>query len=287
MNIKILIIVVVSGLVTSIGLSFLVGYMLCKPAQSTIKVSGDLPFESLTIKSKSGSELKGWKLDGLQENGVILLFHSLLSNRTSLIDRARMLWNNGYTVILFDFQAHGESKGKHITFGYLESKDVESIYGYVKNIYPGKNVGAIGISLGGASILLRKDVTPFDAIVLEAVYPTVEEATYDRIERRLGFLAQYLTPLMLTQLKAQIGITKHDLRPIDNIKKQSCPIFIIAGQLDQHTKITESKRLFSEANEPKRLWIIENAFHEDFYKKRPKEYEEKVLLFFREHLRIN
>jgi len=35
------------------------------------------------------------------------------------------------------------------------------------------------------------------------------------------------------------------------------------------------------------MWIIENASHEDFYKKRPQEYEKKVLSFFGQYLKVN
>lgn len=287
MRIKIrsVILVVSIGITVATGVLFFTGYMLCRPAQVQVEKPDTIPFENITITSTSGAELKGWKLVGLPNKNVIILFHSIRSNRSLMINRAKMLWEHGYTIILFDFQAHGESKGKHITFGYLESKDVESIYEYVKNIYPQKKVGAIGISLGGASILLRKDMKPFDALLLEAVYPTIEEATFDRIQRRLGFLAPFVSPVMLSQLNVQIHITKNELKPIENIGKQNCPILIIAGKLDEHTKIAESERMFINAKEPKELWVIENAKHEDFYKKRPKEYEERVLKFFGEYLK--
>lgn len=266
------------------SLIYVVGYTLCKPSQCEINKPVDIPFDTVTVASKSGAILKGWKLAGPPSSSVILLFHSLRSNRTLMINRAKMLWKNGYTVMLFDFQAHGESKGKNITFGYLESLDVESIYEYVKLNYPNNKVGALGISLGGAAILLRKDNKPFDAIVLEAVYPTVEEATCDRIQIRLGILAPVLTPILLSQLKMQINISKNDLKPINYIGNQNCPIFVIAGKHDKHTKISESKRLFSKAKEPKLFWEIADAEHEDFFKKQPIAYETKVLDYFDKYL---
>jgi alpha/beta superfamily hydrolase len=49
--------------------------------------------------------------------------HGVRANRLSMVERARFLSYAGYSVLLFDFQGHGESTGQHITFGYLESKD--------------------------------------------------------------------------------------------------------------------------------------------------------------------
>ena len=41
-----------------------------------------------------------------------------------MIDRGRFLRRAGYSVLLIDFQATGETKGDHITFGWKESQDV-------------------------------------------------------------------------------------------------------------------------------------------------------------------
>lgn len=282
---------IISGLLFScffLSATFIVctmGYMLCKPAKCRIENPGDEDLKNILISSGSGSLLHGWVLPGLQNHGVILLFHSLRSNRSVMLDRARMLSRSGYTALLFDFQAHGESDGSKITFGYRESKDVESIFYYAKSNYPNEKIGAIGISLGGAAILLRNGSTVFDALVIESVYPTIEEATNDRIRIRLGILAPILTPILLSQLKLQIGITAKDLRPIEKINKQQCPILLIAGKLDKHTTILESERMYAKAQEPKEYWMIPDAGHEDFFKKHPIEYREKILRFFGNFLR--
>ena len=60
--------------------------------------------------------------------------HGVRSNRLQMLDRARFLNKFGYSVLLFDFQAHGESIGDHITFGYLESLDANAGYSYLESI---------------------------------------------------------------------------------------------------------------------------------------------------------
>ena len=56
--------------------------------------------------------------------------------------------------ILFDFQAHGESAGKRITFGRLEGLDAAAAVAFVRERLPGERVAAVGSSLGGAAALL-------------------------------------------------------------------------------------------------------------------------------------
>lgn len=57
-------------------------------------------------------------------------------------------------MLLFDFQAHGESPGDHITFGFLESRDARAALDFVHRELPGQLVAALGISLGGAAAVL-------------------------------------------------------------------------------------------------------------------------------------
>jgi alpha-beta hydrolase superfamily lysophospholipase len=49
--------------------------------------------------------------------------HAVRADRRSMLGRAEFLHRAGYSVLLFDAQAHGESPGDRITFGYLEALD--------------------------------------------------------------------------------------------------------------------------------------------------------------------
>ncbi len=215
----------------------------------------------------------------------MILLHGVRANRSVMLSRARFLWQAGYSVLLIDFQAHGESPGEHITFGYLESRDARAAIGYVRSRLPRERLGAIGTSLGGASILVGPQATGLDAIVLESVYPTLPEAVEDRIRLRLGPLAKPLTPLLLWQLKPRLGFSANDLRPIDGIAKIGAPVLVLAGDADRHTTVAETQRLFDAAREPKELWIVPGAAHVDLYTYAGAEYERRILSFFAAHLR--
>ena len=42
------------------------------------------------------------------------------ADRSTMVTRAKLLQHHGYSVLLVDLQAHGETPGKQITFGALE-----------------------------------------------------------------------------------------------------------------------------------------------------------------------
>jgi uncharacterized protein len=97
-----------------------VGLLLSRPAASEIGAPpDDLAAESVTMISASGSTLRGWFLPGRPGGGGVVLMHGVRANRLSMVQRTRMLHESGFAVLLFDFQAHGESSGKRITFGHL------------------------------------------------------------------------------------------------------------------------------------------------------------------------
>ncbi len=211
--------------------------------------------------------------------------HGVRANRLSMLDRARFLAQADYAVLLFDFQAHGESAGDHITFGYLESMDAQAAVGFLHSIAPDEKIGVVGVSLGGAAALLASPPLEVNAMVLEMVYPTINQAISNRLTMRLGGWAGYLTPLLSWQFKPRLGVDAESLRPIDHLGKIGSPMLFIAGAEDQHTTLEESRQMFDVASNPKELWVVNAAKHVDLYSVATKEYEQRVLGFFGNYLR--
>ena len=247
----------------------------------------DIPLNAVQFSSKSGAKIHGWFANGVDGKGVIILMHGVQANRLVMLDRARFLNKNGYSVLLFDFQAHGESIGEHITFGYLESRDAQAAVEFVRSKLPQEKIGVIGVSMGGAAFLLAQPKLDVDAAVLEMVYPAIEQATSNRLKLYLGNWAGIFTPLLTWQLKPRLGIGVNDLRPIDCAGLITIPKLFIAGEKDEHTTLEESETLFKAASKPKELWIIPNAKHTDAYALTKAEYEQRVLSFFEKNLQNN
>ena len=169
------------------------------------------------------------------------MLHGVRATRLSMLARARFLHRDGFSVLLCDFQAHGESTGRHVTFGYLESCDAQSEVAFIHRAAPGEKVGVIGTSLGGAAALLATPPLPVDAMVLESVYPTIEEAVTDRLTSRLGSWAGAFAPLLIVQLRPRLGFGPERLRPIDRVAGIRVPKLFIAGTEDRSTTIGESR----------------------------------------------
>ena len=266
--------------------SFVCVGLLTQPNQESIPLPPSrLHAEAVSFPSASGATIRGWLSKGERGRGAILLLHGVHANRMAMLDRAEFFADAGYTVLLIDFQAHGESIGRAITFGYLESRDAAAAIDVLRRAAPGEKIGVIGTSMGGAALVLAEPAIAVDAIVLEQVYPTITEALDNRLRLYLGPVGPIVEPLLTWELEEKLGFTPDALRPVDRIARLHTPMFVIGGDADRHTTLAQTQALFAAAQEPKTLWIVPNAGHVELDRYAGDEYRRRVLAFFAQHIR--
>jgi alpha-beta hydrolase superfamily lysophospholipase len=263
--------------------TWILGSKLIAPANHEVRMPAAFSAQTVAIPGV-GHAVAGWWVDKGEGSPVILLLHAVRADRSTMMSRAQLLMKHGFSVLLVDLQGHGETPGEAITFGLRESADVVAAREWIKRSAPGRKVGVVACSLGGASVLLAPQPSGFDAVVLEAVYPRITRAVENRVRIRLGALAPLLTPLLLMQLEPRLHITAADLEPIRSIGRLGAPVLIAAGSKDEHTTLEESQELFDAASNPKSLWVVEGARHQDLLEFDRDGYEKHVAGFLRERL---
>ncbi|MCP4401858.1 MAG: alpha/beta fold hydrolase, partial [bacterium] len=231
------------------------------------------------FQSTSGAHIQGWYGHHKRAVASVMLLHGVRSDRREMQSRALFLHQQQMNVLLFDFQAHGESRGEAITFGYREARDVEAAFQFLQKQAGAVPIGALGFSLGGAAVLLSRLPQQLDFLIVEAVYPDIETAIRNRLVMRLGKVGAILTPLLSWQLRWRLAIDADQLRPIAGLQSLRCPLLVIGGSDDRRTSLADSMRMFDVATVPKSLWILDGARHENFYAYAPDEYERRVLAF--------
>ncbi|HXF78919.1 MAG TPA: alpha/beta hydrolase [Usitatibacter sp.] len=264
-----------------------VGDVLTRPALATIgPPPADLGASDVVLTPPGGAKVSGWLVPGDDGKAAVLLLHGVRANRLQMLERARWLHGMGYSVLLIDQPAHGESPADRITFGAHEANGVTAALAYLEASRPGRKIGVIGVSMGAASLVLSNPkARDLGAVVLESMYPTIEEALADRIALDHGKWAQAFAPLLLWQLPLRTGVWPAELRPIAAIGSLHVPLLVAAGSIDRHTTLSETRRIFAAANPPKELWIVDGAAHVDLFAFDRKAYATRVGGFLREHLR--
>lgn len=307
---RLLVILLCSVVLFALGLgaAWRMGSELVAPRQRAVG-AGPAIAEEVRFERYVGGEVVGWWIPGKPggASGVVILLHPLHGDRRAMLGRAGFLARAGYDTLMIDLQAHGENVGEAITAGWRARHDVVAAVHYAETRTRGP-IGVIGWSLGGAATLLAHgnalpnggytaalkspydsnyDGLPLsrntlDAVVLESVYPTLDEAIENRIRMRLGPLAPALTPLLTAQLPLRMEIFAGDVRPIDHFVGLHCPVLVLGGTTDTHTTEAETRRMFAAAREPKQLLLFEGAEHTDLHAFAPETYEHEVLAFLAE-----
>lgn len=274
------------------GALLLSACLLARPAPSRVgPPPPELGARAVTFPSASGATVSAWLVPGRPGAGAVLLLHGVHANRLVMRDRTRWLARDGYAVLLPDFQAHGETPGRRITYGLLESRDAAAALAFLRGEAPGERVGVIGVSMGGAAALVGPGPLAADALVLESVYPTIAQATRDRLRVWLGPLrplAPFATAALLRVVGGQIGVGPDSLRPIDRIGRAAAPLLVASGTEDRYTTIGEARALFAAAPvscAPKEFWAVPGAGHVDLHDFAPAEYERRVGAFLARYLR--
>jgi len=225
-----------------------VGVSLISPRQTCIgSPPEDLPANVISIASKSGTALAGWHLTQNPCKGVVVLLHPIRGSRLTMLQRARLLYQNGYSIVMVDLQAHGESYTKNITLGSLEKYDARAAVEFAHKMHPNQPVAVLGVSLGGAAALLASPLK-IDALILESIFPDITRAVHNRVRLRLGAFSAIPSELLLFHLNIWLGISRFELRPIDCLPFVDCPLLVISGTEDQHTTALETKEIYDSVD---------------------------------------
>jgi dipeptidyl aminopeptidase/acylaminoacyl peptidase len=248
----------------------------------------DFPFhmEAVTFATSDNHTLSGWFAPEPKGERAVVLLHGYGGNRKQMIPRARFLREQGYAALLYDARACGESSGDCVTFGYRERHDVIAAVKFVQA--RGYNdIACLGVSQGGATILFAaEELLDVKCVICESVYDEMTHAVDRRMRRYTGIPGSIGACLLVPFAEQHIGLDIDDVRPVDHIGSLKCPVLVISGEEDNRTWPEDTQRLFAAAKEPKELWMLPNAGHEDLF--RHAGYTDKVGAFLRrEFQRMN
>ncbi|MFC1948336.1 alpha/beta hydrolase [Chloroflexota bacterium] len=289
-----------AGLVLLIAL-VIIGYAIWVVHKTTsverVSVSGHpsmlgLTWEDVTFSSR-GDEviLSGWYLPVEADDRCVILIQGTGDHRNSPQIRAlrlgRDLVENGFSVLLFDFRARGESEGSRSSEGDREQWDLLGAIDYVTDRgIPVERIGLLGFSLGaGVALLVAAQEPRIPAVVSDSGFL---DYMMDLQFFRIG---PFHFPAWFARLIAFIGRIFFNadfskVRPIEVIEQVEQPVFFIHGENDVVVSAEESKELYNISNNPEdRIWIVPNTEHVNIYRKMSKVYVNRVTQFFQRYIK--
>lgn len=247
-----------------------------------------LKYEDVNFTSTDNIPLAGWYIDSPGER-VIVLMHGWNGSRDGGVNLrvANELVKRNYDVLMFDFRGHGASGGEHFGLGTLETRDLAGALDYLKT--RGVNeVGAIGFSMGGATLLNSAPEHPeIRALVADSAFADLGPLLEERLSAQTG-LPPIFNPGMLLMYRIMFGADLTQDVPANSIKKLgNRPLLFIYGTADDLVPQSqfEMNTRAGASNPNFQAWRVEGAGHTTIYDAKPQEYAQRVGDFFDAHLK--
>jgi len=245
--------------------------------------------EDFPVTAPDGIPLHGWKVRPETPNGAwVLLFHGVADNRVGAIGQSEILLSAGYSVVMMDQRAHGESGGSMATYGWLERGDTRAVIDALAATEHPTHIFALGESMGAGIALQSAGVDPrIEAVVAEAPFASLREASYDYAGlQEYPLLGKTLFApgawVMLYRGGKIAGFPAAGVSPEQAVAARSFPVLLICDAADTTLPCRHAKRIYAAARGPKSLWIVPGAFHTAALGFAPEEFRRRVLDFFRQ-----
>lgn len=276
------------------GFTALIAYTFLHPVRMAIQKTPEaegLKYEAVSFRSDTDNlKINGWLIPaGGKPRGVIVLCHGRQGTRASMLGYVPWLHRAGYSLLTFDFRASGESEGDTSTIGLNEVRDALGAIAYVKSRpeLRGLPLGIFGHSMGGAVAIQAAAKSPeVRAVVADSPFASLDRAVSHRFRSVFGSSGPLVSEPVRFFGERMGGFDTTSVSPLAAVSKIAPrPLFLIHGTRDAVTSMEDSKMLYEAASGPKDLWLVEGAWHVGAREVAKKEYERRVLSFFRAGLK--
>lgn len=242
--------------------------------------------QDFNVTARDGTLLRGWKVRCAHPSGDwVLLLHGRSQNRLSTLEYANFLLQSGYSVVMMDARAHGESGGTISTYGHVERYDVSDILNALAASETVNQVFALGESMGAAVALQAAAVdSRVNAVVAEGAFRNLHEVMFDYAGLRWNaFLGKTLfrpvAMLAIHETEQEGGFRFDDVSPEACVAERKFPVLLISGLSDHNIPKRHAQAIYQAASGPKELWLVPKAHHQGALQAAPQEFRRRVLDF--------
>lgn len=249
-----------------------------KKNNAAVAAFSQLPIRSVELHTPDGARLAAKVLTPEKPNGRLLIAcHGARSCGTGEFPlMAPYLYKKGYTVLFPDHRGCGESDGKYMGYGTHESQDTLLWLDYAKTYYPEMPVFLLGVSMGGATVLMMSDkVDPAQVkgIIADCAY-TSAWAEF-RYQLRTSFHLPPFPILHICNLYCKLfaGYSFRQAAPIAAVAKARVPVLFIHGKKDDFVPFFMRDQLYNTCPTEKAKLTVPAAVHARSYYTDPTAYQ--------------
>ena len=260
----------------------------------TVYEASDFGLEALplTLATEDGMKLAAWQVDAKAPRAAIVLVSGIHNpSVTALFPHAAMFQAHGYSSVLVEMRAHGQSEGDLISLGMKEHLDIRAAVRHLKAQDPDLPVVAFGISMGGATAINAIGETPeIDAVIALSAYSSWPDAFADNMEAMdyPKLLCAMEKPFVWLYMGFKYGFDSLGIHPAAEIRKlNGRPALLMHSKEDSQVPYPSFEKLLRAAPQAE-TYVVEGDRHficEDYFlePERDEAYAQALLGFLDAH----
>lgn len=279
------------------------------PLSIRLRDNDQMNGEEIDFRALDGYRLAGTMIPrnpASPPRGMIIFAHEFKSDAQSCARYCKPLLEAGYDVFSFDFRGHGQSPGEedYCPRQWPSDREVSDLLGaiayvehYLENADRPPDLGLFGISRGaGAAIIAAEAVSSVRAIVTDGAFSS--DTTLEYFMKRWAKIFakvrvvyenhpqtfwRFLRWLVFWNCSRRFHCSYPSVRKA-LARLGDIPTFMIHGEKDSYIPVAQTQMLYDCAGEPKYIWIVPGAKHNQSIIVQPAEYAARTLQFFNQHL---
>lgn len=216
-----------------------------------------------------------------------IVCHGYSSKASHMSYFAKMFYDRGFSVLVPDARAHGESEGNVRGMGYTERRDIILWINEILKFDSNAEIVLYGVSMGGATVLM----TSGESDLPKNVKAVVSDCAYTSVYDEIGVQVKRYTSLppfpivdsasVISEIRG--GYSFRDASCVDAVKRSITPTLFIHGSADGFVPFYMLDELYSSAVCEKEKLVIEGAGHAASVSVDSETYWEKVFEFISKH----
>ncbi|MDA0264356.1 MAG: alpha/beta hydrolase [Chloroflexi bacterium] len=221
-----------------------------------------LEYEDIRFQTSDGLTLHGWFIPGKDPVTEVdrpftwVWFHGNGGNLGYRVDELALAHHQtGDDIFIFDYRGFGESDGKPSERGtYLDSR---AALNHLKSRpgFDSRRMVYLGHSLGAAVAVELSLTQPPSALVLVSPFASV---------RDMAGLALPFPPAA--------WLLRNHYDNVARVRKINAPVLVLHGDQDDTVPLSQGRKLYEAANQPKQFQTLEGAGHNDTYEAASEQY---------------
>ncbi|NLD83758.1 MAG: alpha/beta fold hydrolase [Clostridiales bacterium] len=223
----------------------------------------DVPNQDVFIESHDGLRLHA--LEAKQPgHRYAVCVHGYTGQGTNMRYAGRQFYQRGYSLLLPDCRAHGESQGRYITMGWLDRLDLLRWIERIVLSDLDARIVLYGISMGAGAVMmtagesLPKAVT---AVVADCGFTSAYEEFRYQLKAIFGLPAFPIMPIAMALCRLRAGFDLREASAVNQLQKAKAPVLFIHGETDTFVPAWMLDKNYAACGSYKERLLVPGAGH--------------------------